>query len=145
MLKAVATAGKREVAKDAALLFGEGLVGVDSWASYTLTATGSITDLGSTENSYTLDWGEIDASNYEVSEDIGTLSVTKNTSPVVVTAPSTSFVYNGKGVVLMSGASVTGLPEGISMMMTPTHPEIKDAGSYETGVSYYIIDENLGK
>ncbi len=123
----------------------EGLAGVDSWASYTLTATGSITDLGSTDNTYTLDWGEIDAANYNVSESIGTLTVTKNDTPVVVTGPSASFVYSGAEVMMIGGASVTGLPDGVSMLMTPSHPEIKDAGSYETDVSYYILDENLGK
>ena len=119
----------------------EGLVGTDSWASYTLTVTGSQTDIGSSTNGYTISWNEINPENYTVTEDIGTLTVTPNSDPIVITAPSQTFVYNGYGIGLMGGASVTGLPEGVSIVMTPTHPEIKDAGSYTTGVSYYIMGD----
>ena len=46
----------------------------------TITATGSQTEVGSSENTYSIDWGDVDEANYEITEeDLGTLTVTEAT------------------------------------------------------------------
>ena len=54
--------------------------------SATVTATGSITDVGSVENGYTLDWGNTNKNNYSVQEDLGILEVTENDTEITFTA-----------------------------------------------------------
>ena len=46
------------------------------FSSVKITATGSITDAGSAENTYSIDWGEVNAGNFTVTDDLGTLKVT---------------------------------------------------------------------
>ena len=43
--------------------------------SITVTATGTITDAGTADNPYTIDWGGTDPNNYSVSEEPGKLTV----------------------------------------------------------------------
>ena len=45
--------------------------------------TGSQTEVGSSENTYTLTWGEVDSENYEISEQLGVLTVEAAVAPVV--------------------------------------------------------------
>ena len=42
----------------------------------TVTATGTITDVGSVANTYMIDWGDVNKDNYSLSEELGTLTVT---------------------------------------------------------------------
>ena len=56
-----------------------GLVGDDT---VTFTVTGSHTDVGSSDNTYSIDWGNTKSSNYTVAETLGTLNVTaQNITP----------------------------------------------------------------
>ena len=56
-----------------------GLVGDDT---ATFTVTGSQTDVGSSDNTYSIDWGNTKSSNYTVVETLGTLNVTaQNITP----------------------------------------------------------------
>jgi hypothetical protein len=50
-----------------------GLVGGET---ATVTATGSQTEVGSSANTYTIAWGSAKASNYRITENLGTLTVT---------------------------------------------------------------------
>lgn len=76
-------------------------VGGLGWASTehaTYTNFASITDYveGGVENSFTYNEGSgTDFNNYEISETFGTLSITKITTPIVVTAASDTKVYDG--------------------------------------------------
>lgn len=62
-----------------------------------LKATGSQTDVGSSANpiSYSTEGTAFQAGNYEIEEIIGTLTVTKNGTELVVTAPSRTWKYDG--------------------------------------------------
>ena len=51
-----------------------GLVGSDA---VTAKTTGAQTEVGSSANTYQIDWGTIDANNYSIVESLGTLTVTK--------------------------------------------------------------------
>ncbi len=59
----------------------------------TATANGTITDPGSTENTYTIEWDTAKASNYTITDNLGTLTVTGAT--IKITAKDASKVYNG--------------------------------------------------
>ena len=52
----------------------EGLQGSDATA-VTITATGTQTDVGNSVNGVSYDWGQVLASNYSITEDLGTLTV----------------------------------------------------------------------
>ena len=64
----------------------------------TVTATGTITEVGSTPNTYGITWGTAKADNYEITEALGMLEITKNTATVTLTAPSDSKTYDGKAL-----------------------------------------------
>ena len=113
-----------------------GLIGKDA-ASVTLTATGSITDVGTSDNTYDLDWGTVKSSNYTVSEKIGTLEVTENSSEIIFKAPSDSKTYDGTPLQADS-VTVTGLPEGFTATASASGSQT-DAGSSENTVSSYKI------
>jgi len=44
--------------------------------------TGSQTEVGSSENSYTLDWKDVDSKNYNLKKNLGTLKVTALTNKI---------------------------------------------------------------
>ena len=48
-------------------------------------ATGTITNVGGVTNTYSIEWGTAKAANYEISEELGTLTITKATMPLTVT------------------------------------------------------------
>jgi hypothetical protein len=54
--------------------------------SICVTAIGSQTEVGKSKNTYTIDWGKTESSNYVIKEELGTLTVTE----VEVTAPDTN-------------------------------------------------------
>ena len=62
--------------------------------SIKVTATGSQTDVGASVNTYTIDWGTANLSNYEVGEDLGTLTVIP--ASATVTTGSAEKVYDGE-------------------------------------------------
>ena len=49
-----------------------------------ITATGTITDVGTAKNTYSIDWGDLDPKNYKISENLGTLEVVPATLTVTV-------------------------------------------------------------
>ena len=53
----------------------QGLVEADR-EKVTVAAIGTITDVGSVVNTYTIDWGDVNKDNYSLSEELGTLTVT---------------------------------------------------------------------
>ena len=56
----------------------EGLQGEDR---VTAATTGSQTEVGSSENTYRITWGDVDAANYVIDEHLGTLTVTPAPAP----------------------------------------------------------------
>ena len=86
---------------------------------YTFTVTGSQTEIGSSSNTYTLNWGTVKESNYTLkSEEVGTLIVTKISQGITVTTTGGTYTYDGQahgGTV-----TVTGLPEGYTYEATAT-------------------------
>ncbi|MBR5345729.1 MAG: FecR domain-containing protein [Clostridia bacterium] len=103
----------------------------------TITATGSITDVGSTPNTYTIDWGDVLSTNYTLTEEIGTLEVTGVLTPVTFTAPSASKVYDGTALTAEE-VTASGLPDGYTFEAVATGTQT-DAGSSANPVGTYFI------
>ena len=126
------------------------VTGLPEGHTCTATVTGSQKALGDGDNKVTayqiLDGASQDVTSWftGISTVDGTLTVTANSSPIVITAPSDTWTYNGMEVALTGGGSIEGKPENVTCVMTPTHPSLLNAGSYTTGVSYYFMDDDIG-
>ena len=78
----------------------------------TITATGSRTDVGESDNAYTISWGTAKEGNYTVTDSLGTLEVVER--DLVVKAASDSQIYDGTPLTNADYTS-EGLPEGFSL------------------------------
>lgn len=96
-----------------ALTAAGSITGIVEGETYTFKVTGTQTDVGSSDNTYSLTWGTAKESNYTVKKDIGKLTVTETTDEIVVTTTGGEFTYDGKA----HGATVkvTGLPKGYTV------------------------------
>ena len=108
-----------------------------------ITATGSITDVGSTENTCTISWGNVKKSNYTLSEEHGTLEVRPNTSVITFTAASAEKAFDGTA---LSDKTVTapGLPAALTFEAEADGSQT-DAGSSGNSVTGYKILDADGK
>ena len=80
----------------------------------TFTTTGSQTEVGNSKNAYSIKWnGTAKSTNYQISETVGTLTVTETENEIVVTTKHSSYTYDG----LAHGTEVTvsALPTGYSL------------------------------
>ncbi len=113
------------------------ITGLVNGETATATATGSQTNVGTSDNTYTLSWGTAKAGNYTVTETLGTLEVTANTTPITFTAASAGKTYDGSP---LTDGSVTaaGLPAGFAFTAAATGTQT-DAGSSDNTVSSYAI------
>ena len=90
------------------------------------TTTGSQTEVGSSDNTYTIDWenGTAKQKNYTVSESLGKLTVTENADEIVVTTTGGTFKYDGQA----HGATVTvsELPKGYTLDKAESNASVTD-------------------
>ena len=113
----------------------------------TVTATGTITEVGTTVNTYTIDWGTAAPGNYTVSEDLGTLQVTAAAptpvpapyGPVTLTSASASKTYDGTALT-DSSVTAEGLPSGFTVSATVSGSQTDAGSSANTIDSYTIYD-----
>ena len=109
----------------------------------TVVTTGSITDVGTADNTYTINWGTAKADNYTLTANVGTLKIIGSQTGITFKAPSDSKTYDG--TPLEAGAvTVTGLPRGYTFAATASGSQT-DAGSSETTVTSYKILDRDGK
>lgn len=105
--------------------------------SVKVTATGSQTEVGESDNTYEIDWGTEDLNNFIIKEDLGTLRVLEPMSGVTVTAASASKVYDGTPLTV-EGVEITGLADGFSVIAT-VEGELIDAGTAASSVTAYQV------
>ena len=117
-----------------------GLVGGET---ATVTADGSITEIGSTENTYSISWNSAKSSNYSVSEDLGTLRVTAQKNSVTLTAASAEKTYDGTSLT-DSTVTAQGLPSGFTVSATVSGSQT-DAGSSANTIDSYTIYDADGR
>ncbi|MGN0076292.1 MAG: MBG domain-containing protein, partial [Parafannyhessea sp.] len=73
-----------------------------------LVATGSQTDAGSSSNTYQIQWGTANADDYQVSESLGTLTVTASGSDNAVKDSQTASTIASNGSSAARGAAQAG-------------------------------------
>ena len=111
----VTTPSKSKVYDGEALTAKGSIEGFVNNETATFTTTGSQTNVGSSDNTYSLKFdGTAKESNYVISEkEIGKLTVTESTEEITVTTTGGEFTYNGQA----HGAtvSVSKLPKGYTV------------------------------
>ena len=119
--------------------------GLVNGESATVTTTGSITEVGSTENTYSISWNSAKSSNYTVSESLGILRVTAATPQGAVTFTSASAEKTYDGTPLTdSSVTAEGLPAGYTFSATLSGSRT-DVGSSENSIDSYRIYDADGK
>lgn len=108
-----------------------------------VTATGTQTEIGSSNNGYVIDWGSTKEANYALVEDLGTLTVTKNSGTVTITAGSASKTYDGTPLV-NDTVEVAGLPSGFAVEASTEGAQV-NAGRSANMVSTYKITNAAGQ
>ncbi len=145
----VATAGASKVYDGTALTKADGatISGLVAGETAGIVGTGSITEVGSTPNTYAITWaGEGNSytakeSNYEVSgEALGTLSITESADEIVVTTTGGEFTYDGK----THGATVTvgALPTGYSVKTASSNATATDVTEGVTATADNLVIVN---
>ena len=136
---ATITTGSSEKAYDGTPLTNSeaSISGLVNGESATVTATGSITEVGSTENSYSISWDSADSSNYTISESLGTLRVTAQKGAVTLTSASAEKTYDGTALTSDS-FTAEGLPSGFTVRATVSGSQT-DAGSSANTIDSYTI------
>ncbi|MGI6350022.1 MAG: beta strand repeat-containing protein [Eubacteriales bacterium] len=119
----------------------EGLVDGES---VTLTATGSQTEVGDSKNTYSITWDNAKASNYAVTDALGTLTVTTNDAAVTLTAPSDSKTYDGTALTKTTGVTATGLPAGFTVEATASGSQTDVGNSANVVNNGYVIKDANG-
>ena len=114
---------------DGEALAAEGSVsGFVAGESAPFATTGSQTLVGSSTNTYAIDWAAEGAtakqSNYVISEELGTLTVTETTDEIVATPASYTGVYDGTAHGV--SVTVTGLPKGYSVKSAISYAQATD-------------------
>ena len=103
--------------------------------------TGSQTEVGTSDNSYAIDWAAAGATakqaNYTVSESIGKLTVTESADEVVVTTTGGTFTYDGAA----HGATVTvgALPEGYTLEAAASSATATNVSDSEVAVTADVL------
>ena len=125
--------------------------GLADGETITVTPTGTITQVGTAENSFTIDWGTVKESNYSLTKEPGTLTVNRSSIKLTISTDSSTKTYDGSPLT-EGGASVTGLVGDDSVTVTATGT-ITDAGTAEntytidwgtTDKDNYVLEEELG-
>ena len=96
------------------LTAGGSISGFVNEETATFTVTGTQTEEGSSDNTYSITWDSSAVqSDYTISESLGTLTVTQYTGEIVVTTTGGTFPYDGEA----HGATVTvsTLPKGYTL------------------------------
>ena len=144
--KAVVTittgSGSKEYDGTALTAAEAGISGLVDGETAVVTATGSQTEVGSSDNTYSIDWGTANENNYEIVEELGTLTVTETTAEVILTAASDSKTYDGTALI-NSTVTAEGLPEGFTYEATASGSQT-DAGESANTVNdgYKFFDAN---
>ena len=108
-----------------------------------VTATGSVTLVGSVDNTFSIDWGTTLSENYTLVEETGTLTVKPNPVPVVFSADSAFRTFCGQALTAPE-VTVSGLPGGGFSVAGAAGGSQTDAGSSANPVTEYMICDRDG-
>ena len=129
-----------------------GLVSADEDGAVVEPLYGQITNVGTTDHSYdSITWIDADPGNYEVTKDLGTLTV--NPKTLKVTTGDAEKVYDGTPLTQTGGASLSGLVDGETATLTVTgsrtHVSESSTNTYQidwgsANRNNYEVAEELG-
>ena len=135
-LLTVSTPSASRVYNGSALTAAGTISGFVNGESAPFETTGSQTEVGTSDNTYAIDWAAAGATakqaNYAVSETVGKLTVTEFAGRVVATPGSYSGTYDGQAHGV--DVTVSGLPEGYSVKVARSNATATDATD-EAGVT----------
>ena len=109
--------------------------------SITVTATGSRTEVGVSDNIYQIDWGETDPNNYDLENHLGRLEVVSPDTPITIAAGSASKTYDGTALTC-DEVTITGLPDGFTCTCSISGSQTVAGESANTISGYTIQDMN---
>ena len=123
------------------------ITGLVEGETATVTATGTITEVGTTPNTYDIVWGTAAESDYDVTDALGTLEITANGSRIVLTAPSDTKVYDSTPLTCdgtgEKKVTATGLPDGFTWTATASGSQTNvGSGSNVVNDGYKFFDQN---
>ena len=125
----VSTPSASRVYNGNALTAAGSISGFVNGESAPFETTGSQTEVGTSDNTYAIDWAAANATakqaNYTVSETVGKLTVTEFAGRVVATPGSYSGTYDGQAHGV--DVTVSGLPEGYSVKAARSNATAIDA------------------
>ena len=108
------------------------------------TTTGSQTEVGSSTNTYDIDWSDTaKQSNYTVEEHLGTLEVTKNMAAIMVIPQGGSKPYDGTALT-SAGVTTYGLPAGYTLTAM-TKGSVTNVGGATAEIDTYSIKDATGE
>ena len=132
------------------------ITGLVNGETATVTATGSQTIVGTSSNTYSIEWGTTNPNNYEITENLGTLVVTGTTLTVTVkdatkaytgseqTANTFPATITGTGSTIETNEYIiTGLGNGDTLSIEYTPAKGTNAGTYNGSfATSYTITKN---
>lgn len=145
----VTTPSKSDVYNGKALTAEGTISGFVNGETAAFATTGSQTKVGSSTNTYAVDWGAKEStakkSNYTVSENLGKLTVTEFAGEVVAAAGNYNAPYDGKAHGV--DVTVTGLPEGYTVKSAVSNATATDVtkGEVKAKVDELVIVNAQGE
>ena len=140
----VTTYGAKAEYTGTALTAGGKVTGFMNNEAATFTTTGSQTEVGSSTNTYTIDWNDTaKESNYTIEEDLGTLEVTSNTTAIMVIPQGGSKPYDGTELT-SAGVTTYGLPAGYTLT-AKTKGSVTNVGGATAEIDTYTITNAAGE
>ena len=118
-------------------LVGDPRIGYADEQKAVVTVTGSQTEIGESDNTYSIDWREYKPGNYIIEDHPGKLKVKAHDEAVTFTAGSATKVFDGNALTTTK-VDVSGLPEGYTYEAVVTGSQT-DAGSSTSKVTSYHI------
>ena len=115
------------------------ITGLVNGETATVTATGTITEVGTAENTYSITWGTAKEGNYVLAEETGTLEVTKNSTEITFTAGSATKTYDGTALTADS-VTASGVPAGLTWTAEASGSRTDVGTAASTVASYKIAD-----
>ena len=107
-------------------------------------ATGSITKVGSADNSISYTTKDrFNENNYSISMKPGKLTITSNTSEITLTVKDAGKVYDGTALTSTAITTSKGLPDGMTVSAT-TDGTITNVGYVANNITSYTIKDSAG-
>ncbi len=113
------------------------VTGLAAGDTITVNTAGSQTGVGKCNITYTIDWKNTNEYNYKVTDKLGELEVTENTTEITITAGSAEKNYDGTELTT-DKYTVAGLPSGFAAEASVSGSQTNVGSSPSTIASYAI-------